>query len=201
MMNLNKSLRIAFRLSLLIPLFVWGWDVYSGNIGADPAKAFNHHSGEISLYFLLANLSLGVLISFKLKWTNFLSFLFQERRWLGVTTFGFLILHFLFYLLLEGFETKAWVQIYTKTYLIFGGLAWLGMMVLALTSNNFSVRKLGFKRWKLIHRFVYVFSALVTVHVLLIEKTDLVKYGILLALLWILQLGRWTHLYFSRKRA
>lgn len=199
-MNLNKSLRIAFRALLLIPILIWVWNLYSGQVGADPAKELNHQTGEVALYFLLLNLFAGILISYKVKMPHPLIMLYQERRWLGVTSFCFLVFHVLLYLLLEGFELKAWEQIYTKTYLIFGSLAWIGMLILAVTSNDFSVRKLGFKKWKFIHKFVYFVSALITVHVLLIEKTDLIKYGLIFAALWILQISRWLHLWKQKKK-
>jgi len=179
-----------FRILLLIP-FVWlGWEFYSDQIGADPAKYLNHKMGQWALYYLLINLVIGALISYSVKFPKFLRFLLINRRWLGVTTFFYLIFHFLLYLTLEGFEKQAFTQILDKTYLLLGSSAGMILLILAMTSNNFSVKKLGAKNWKRLHRSVYVASALITVHVLLIEKADLIKYGILFSLLWVLQLPR-----------
>lgn len=168
--------------------------IFFGTLGADPAKFLNHKTGEMALYFLLANLAVGILISFSktipFKWPNLLRFLLQERRWLGVFTFVFLIFHLGLYWAMEGFESKGFVQMYTKTYLILGSLAWVLMFALAMTSNNYSVRKFGGKKWKWLHRLVYLATALITAHILLIEKTDLIKFGALTGFIWLLQIVR-----------
>lgn len=175
--------------------FLWlSWELYSGQVGADPAKYLIHKLGQWALYYLLLNLLLGALISYSFKFPKFLRFLLINRRWLGVTTFFYLIFHFVLYLVLEGFEKQAFTQIIEKNYLILGTSAWLILLVLTLTSNNISVRSLGARNWKRLHRLVYLASALITIHVLLIEKADLIKYGILFAVLWTLQIPRLLHL-------
>lgn len=179
-----------FRVAILLPALYWGYLIYAGEVGADPAKTLNHKAGDIALYYLLLNLAIGALISFSFRFPPFLRFLLVNRRFLGVVTFLYLVGHLFFYLVMEGLEPQAFTQIFSKLYLALGFSAWLILLLLALTSNNFSVRRLGGRRWKLIHRSVYVASALATVHVLLIEKADLVKFGILFALLWIVMLAR-----------
>jgi sulfoxide reductase heme-binding subunit YedZ len=179
-----------FRTILFTPAFYWIWLVFTDNLGADPAKHLNHLTGRMALYYILANFAVGILVAFRWRWPAPLRFLPQERRWLGVISFLFLICHVVFYFLLEGFEPKAWTQIVTKTYLILGSLAWLILFVLALTSNNFSVKRLGGKKWKKLHRAIYLAAALFTVHILLIEKADLIKYGIIFSVFWALQLAR-----------
>ncbi|PIS11851.1 MAG: hypothetical protein COT73_01715 [Bdellovibrio sp. CG10_big_fil_rev_8_21_14_0_10_47_8] len=185
--NLKSSL---FRILLLVPAGYWVYLIGSGSIGVDPAKTLNHKTGEIALYYILFNLLLGILISFSFRFPVFLRFLLMQRRFVGVLSFVFLIFHIFLYLTMEGFETKAWTQLVTKTYLIFGLGAWIILFALAVTSNDFSVRRLGVKRWKRFHRLVYIASALFTAHILSIEKTDLIKYGSLLLSLWGLQIIR-----------
>ena len=68
-------------------------------------------------------------------------------------------------------------------------------MVMAVTSNHLSVRKLGGKRWKQIQRGVYVVQFLLFGHVLLIEKADVLKYTLWLGSLALLQIVRWTIKY------
>lgn len=179
-----------FRTVLLAPALYWFYLIFSGNLGADPAKQLNHMTGEVALYFLLLNLVIGILISFSVRFPKWARFLLTNRRFLGVTGFVYLIFHVLLYLTMEGFEAQGFIQIYTKTYLIFGASAWLILLVLALTSNDRSVRLLGGRRWKNLHRAVYAAALLVTVHVLLIEKSDLIKYGSFFAVLWIAMLAR-----------
>lgn len=179
----------AFRVILLLPAAWWIYLISTGQYGADPAKSFNHKTGEMALYYLLGNLVLGALVGFGVRFPAPLRFLLLHRRFLGVTTFVFLICHAFLYLAMEGFAAQGFVQLVTKLYLILGLSAWLILLVLTLTSNDFSLRKLGFRRWKFIHRFVHLAAAIVTVHVLLIEKGDVVKWGCIFALLWALQVG------------
>ncbi len=183
----------AFRVILLLPAAWWIYLISSGQYGADPAKDFNHRTGEFALYYLLANLVLGILVGFQLRFPAPLRFLLLERRFLGVTTFGFLVAHVFFYLALEGFALQGFAQVATKLYLIFGASAWLILFTLALTSNDFSLRKLGFRRWKFLHCFVHLAAALVTAHVLLIEKGDVLYFGMIFALLWVLQVACFTY--------
>lgn len=179
-----------FRIALLVPGFVLVFQLLTDRIGADPAKELNHQTGEIALYYLLLNLTIGALIAFSFRFPKALRFLLLNRRYLGVVTFVYLIFHVLLYLTLEGFEAQAFTQILEKVYLLLGFTAFVVLAALAVTSNDFSVRRLGTKRWKSLHRTVYLASALVTVHVLLIEKADLVKFGALFAILWSVQLAR-----------
>lgn len=168
-----------FKFGLTIPFFYWLYLMFLTDLGGDPAKKLNHKTGEMAFYFLLANLAIGVLIALKIKMPSPLRFLYQNRRFLGIITFFYLVMHLSFYLAMEGFEFKAIEQMYTKLYLIFATSAWILFLILTLTSNDFSVKKLTLKKWKLLHKVVYVGFALVAAHVLLIEKTDLIKYGLL----------------------
>ncbi len=182
----------VYRIALLIPLFYWVSQIFFGDLGAEPTKTLSHWTGEMALYYLWFNLAIGALIGFSFRWPAWSRFLLRHRRYLGVLTFLILVIHLFMYFALEAFEFNALEQIVTKTYLIFGSLAWLILLVLALTSNNISIRKLGGRRWKQIHRTVYLASFFVSIHVLLIEKTDLIKYGALVSLLWIVQLTRFA---------
>jgi sulfoxide reductase heme-binding subunit YedZ len=93
---------------------------------------------------------------------------------------------------MEGFTRQSLLQIPTKLYLTLGFGAMLILLVMAITSNAFSMRRLGGKNWKFLHRSVYLASALVTVHVLLIEKIDLRLFKALFAALWIAQAMRFA---------
>lgn len=179
----------AYRAILLLPLLWWGYEILTGQYGADPAKTYNHATGEMALYYLLGNLLLGTLVGFGVRFPAWLRFLLAGRRFLGVVTFVFLVCHVFLYLAMEGFERQAFVQLVTKLYLAFALGAWVILFSMAVTSNDFSLRRLGFRRWKLLHRLVHVAALLVMGHVLLIEKSDTVKFGSLFALLWVAQVG------------
>lgn len=188
-----------FRFLLLVPGFYWTYLIFFSDLGADPAKNLNHKAGEIALYYILLNLLIGILIGFKVKFPIKLRFLLQNRRYLGVLSFLVLIFHVFLYFAMESFEPQAIEQIFTKNYLIFGSLAFSILMVLAVTSNDFSVRRLTIKVWKRLHRFVYLASFFFSAHILLIEKTDLIKYGLILGTLWLLQAIRFIFSFWPKK--
>lgn len=179
-----------FRVITLLPIAYWIYLPFFGDLGADPAKTLNHLCGEFGLYYIILNLLIGALINFKFKWPSGLRFLLINRRWLGVLSFFILVAHVALYFTMEAFEFQAIEQMYTKNYLIVGSLAFFMIFLMALTSNDFSVRKLGAKRWKRFHRIVYFASLLFTIHIMMIEKADLVKYGIVLGSLWAVQIFR-----------
>lgn len=188
-----------FRFALLLPVLWWIYQIFFGNLGAEPAKELNHQTGFMALIYLFANLAIGIYSSL-FQWPPQLRFFMQERRWLGVITWVFLVGHIFFYLALEAFAAKGFSQIFEKTYLIFGFFAFLGMTILAATSNNFSVRKLTGKKWKLLHRGVYFVALLVMAHIFQIEKANLVLFAMITFPVWILLFIRFA-LYLKRKTA
>lgn len=179
-----------FRTILFLPFAWWTYQIFFGDLGAQPAQELNHQTGLMALIYFTVNLWLGALKSFVPKWPRAFIFLLQERRWLGVIQFIILIFHIGLYFVLEGFEPKAFTQIWTKTYLIFGTLGFSVLALLALTSNDFSVKKLKGKNWKKLHRLAYLAGFLVTVHIFLIEKADLILFAMITFPLWVAQIFR-----------
>lgn len=199
-----KFMKWLLRLLILSPILYWILKILDGSLGADPAKELNHKTGFMALVFLLINLWIGCLLWLysKRSWKMpaWLRLANQQRRFLGITNFIYLCFHLFLYLVMEGFEKKAYLQIFEKTYLIFGILAYVGMLVLAFTSNDFSLKKLGGKKWKRLHRLVYVIFALVLVHTFNIEKADLVLYAQMTFPMQLALLTRLLFVLFSPKK-
>ena len=77
------------------------------------------------------------------------------RRMLGVTTFAYALTHFLLYIVQSKFDLVFVVtEIVLRFYLTIGFVALIGLSLLAATSFDSAIRKLG-KKWKMIHRLVY----------------------------------------------
>ncbi|TAK20271.1 MAG: sulfoxide reductase heme-binding subunit YedZ [Chloroflexota bacterium] len=115
------------------------------------------------------------------------------RRDLGLLAFYYACLHFFVYLVLDqvvNFESV--IQDIAKRPFITVGFAALVLLVpLALTSTKKSVQRLGFRRWNLLHRLVYVAGALAVVHFFWRVKIDVSQpliYGLIVALLLALRL-------------
>ncbi len=159
-----------FYILLTTPLWYWIYLGLAGGLGVEPLETLSVHTGFVTITLFLLNLWLGVGIFFRLK---FLKWWYSRRRALGIATGLYAILHFTVYLAQEGFALQAWEQIRDKTYLTVAFGALIIITAMLLTSNNFSVRKMGIKKWKILHRFVHVAALLILAHVLLIEKANI----------------------------
>ena len=143
-----------FCILLALP-FVWiaiafrGGDLFYGEV--------IHISGEFSARLLLVTLSITPLrlLFSNSDWPNWL---LHRRRYLGVATFAYAALHTVVYL-----DHKADVGLIVQEAMEFsmwtGWLAMLIFVVLAVTSNDASVRRLQ-RAWKKLHRWVYVAAIL-----------------------------------------
>jgi sulfoxide reductase heme-binding subunit YedZ len=140
---------------LVIPAF-------AGTLGANPAEKLLHQAGEIAVWTLGAVLSLSPLRVLFPR-SRVINALNRHRRAIGVSACVYGLIHFGFHLLYEG-DAEAIARSFSKPF-IWLGLAGLSILViLAVTSNNFSIRKLGGKDWKRLHRLAYAAAALVIYH-------------------------------------
>lgn len=200
MMAGDYILHKSFRWILFLPIFYLLATVFWGDLGADPSKKLTHLTGKYAFYYLLSNILLGAIFALWPKRLRPLVGLLQWRRWMGVLGYLILFGHVLFYFFLESFEVQALQQIFSKNYLLFGFSASLLMSLLALTSNDFSIRILGAKRWKMIHRSVYLVTVLLAGHLLLIEKADVPYYGSLFTILLSIGIIRFLKRNFYEKK-
>jgi sulfoxide reductase heme-binding subunit YedZ len=102
-----------------------------------------------------------------------LGWLIRFRRLLGLFAFFYGCLHLLTYLwLYSGFNVAAMVDdIGKRRYIMAGMAAWLLLVPLAATSTNWSIRKLGGKRWQALHRLAYVSAICGVIHYWWIVKS------------------------------
>lgn len=143
----------------LIPLAVLVWDMLNGGLGVDPVKSIEHRLGRTALYFLIGGLGVTPLMRFAR--VNMMRF----RRALGLLAFGYAALHLASWVVLDMglFWAQMLKDVIKRPYLIFGGAAFVMLLALAVTSNNASVRRLG-RKWRSLHKLVYLAVPLVVVH-------------------------------------
>lgn len=134
--------------------------VLAGDI-AEPADYLTHISGESALRLLLLTLLMTPLAAFS-GW----NWLINLRRMIGLYAFYYALLHFLTYILLDVQLDIALIteDIAERTYITVGFAAFMLLIPLAFTSNNFLIKKLGARRWRLLHRAVYVITPLAVLH-------------------------------------
>lgn len=165
---LNAGLRRvpAWVLYALSPIPVV-WIFYlglSGQLGVDPAKVIEHELGLWSLWLLIAGLAVTPLRRF--LGVNLLKF----RRAIGVITFFYVLAHLLTWLVLDVQFQNVWADIVKRWYITVGMAAFVLMIPLVLSSNNWSVRKMGSAAWRKLHKLVYPVAILGALHFLLLVK-------------------------------
>ncbi|MDP4991637.1 MAG: protein-methionine-sulfoxide reductase heme-binding subunit MsrQ [Marivita lacus] len=165
---LNAALRRvpAWVLYILapMPVLVIFYLGLTGALGIDPAKRIEHELGLWSLWLLIAGLAVTPLR----RWVglNLLKF----RRAIGVITFFYLLAHLLTWLVLDVQFQNVWADIVKRWYITVGMAAFVLMLPLALTSNNWSLRWLGSGTWRKLHMLVYPIAILGSLHFLLLVK-------------------------------
>ncbi len=166
---------------MLPAAFYFYWAV-TNQLGADPLKALEFQLGIWALQLLIATLLVTPLRNlFNLNLIKF-------RRAIGLLAFFYVCLHLMTYLWLD--QQWGWTAILKditkRPYIIIGMLAFRGLVPLAITSNNASIRRLGAAGWKKLHKLVYPVAILGAVHYLLLVKAwplePFVYLGIILIL-------------------
>ena len=166
MKDLQFAKRVVF-VSSLVPAVMLTIDFFDGDAGADRAFYLMRSTGLCAMIFLALSLAVTPLrrITGKNYWSIF-------RRMLGLYAFFYASLHFLTYLI--GYQGGNPVGVYRemmKSKFVFFGLAALLMMVpLAATSTAWAVKRMGNKKWKRLHRLVYLCAISAAVHYLMQGK-------------------------------
>jgi len=175
-----------------IPLALLVWDVLHGNLGIDPVRDIEHRLGRTALYLLIGTLAVTPLL--RLTRINLMRF----RQAVGLICFSYVILHLSAWVVFD--MAFLWAQmlkdVVKRPYLIFGMLAFLMLLALAVTSNRLSMRRMG-AGWRRLHRLIYPAALLAALHWIwalkLWESKPLLMLAAILALLalrllWILRL-------------
>ena len=123
-----------------------------------PTTFFTQFSGLTAFMLLCITLIIGPLVVLNPK---VFAPLLEPRRSIGIITFVFVLIHF-FSVLIWGFQWN-FLLIFNFPPIVIGFFAAVLMSLLFLTSNDYSMRKLG-KWWKRIHRLNYIIFILAFIH-------------------------------------
>jgi sulfoxide reductase heme-binding subunit YedZ len=186
MSRVNAGLRRVPAWTLYIAGAAWGgwlfWLGATGGLGVEPIEALEHRYGELALQLIVAGLAVTPLR----HWAglNLMPF----RRAIGVLAFFFVLAHFLVWAVLDVQRLSAiWADILERPYVTIGMAGFVMLIPLAVTSNNWSVRKLGGIAWRKLHRLVYPAALLGAVHYVWLAKgfqvEPLVYLGVIIALI------------------
>jgi sulfoxide reductase heme-binding subunit YedZ len=165
---LKRALLPAAFAACCVPLPWLAFQFFTGGLGANPIEALLNDLGYTA--FVLLALTLACTPAQVLLGWNWP---IRIRKLLGDFCFFYACLHLLTYTVLDqGFDLGAIVTDVLKHKFIFFGMAtWLLLLPLAITSTQGWQRRLGFRRWKRLHRVVYLAGCLASLHFLLRFKT------------------------------
>lgn len=184
-----KQIKKLIFLICLIPLARLFWLGYQDALGANPVEFIEHSTGYWALFILLATLSLTpIRLITKTAWVM------QLRRMLGLFMFFYACLHLVIYVVLD--YSLLWDEIYLDIiehpYIIVGLLAFILSIPLAATSTNKMIKRLG-KRWKSLHKSVYLIAVLGVLHFWWLVKKDIREPLLFAIVLAVLLFIRWFY--------
>jgi sulfoxide reductase heme-binding subunit YedZ len=125
---------------------------------------------SLLIFLLLLNPYIKILpLKFPVitKWTRFCN---QFRSELGVSAFIYACLHLSCFIIKRG-SIKAALPFFLHPALIPGWVSLLIFVPLAITSNKYFMKKLGFAAWKKLHTKVYIAEWLLVIHLYLTKHT------------------------------
>ena len=173
---------------VLVSLLPFAWlfsSAFLDQLGPNPAEYLIRSTGEWTLRFLCITLLMTPL-RVTLKMPEWLLF----RRSLGLLTFFYALLHAVCYSLFD--MGWAWddivVDIIKRPFIAVGFAAAALLSLLAATSSNQAIKKMGVVRWRMLHRCVYAIAALAMLHFFWMRSgkrnfTEVAVYGAILSVL------------------
>ncbi len=160
-------LRVATLTMLIAPGLELTLQWLTGGLGGRPIREFTHGTGDWTIYFLLTSLAITPMARL-LNW----SALIDLRRMIGVGAACYALFHFSLYIIDQKFDLLLVAsEIAKRYYLLVGFIVVIGLSVLAITSTDAWMARLG-RRWRRLHKLIYPLMALGLLHYFQQSKAD-----------------------------
>jgi len=164
----------------------FGWLVYNafwGDLGVNPVETITNYSGITTLRLIAITLALTPA-----RWISGFNPIILFRRMIGLFAFFYGTLHFMTYFILDQSLQfgGVWDDVVKRPYITAGFTGFVLMIPLAITSTQGWIRRLGGRRWNLLHRLIYITALAAVLHYFWKVKLDTtypVYYGILMGVL------------------
>src|SRR2546422_4689892 len=166
---ISKWTKVVLFLLCLIPLGALLWRAFHNGLGANPVEFIQLTTGRWTLRFLVFTLSITPFRKL-LKLPDLIRF----RRMLGLFAFFYVCLHFLTYLGPDqSFDLSAmWKDVAKRPFITVGFTAFVLLIPLAMTSTAGWIRRIGGKRWQMLHRSIYFAAVCGVIHYYWLVKSD-----------------------------
>jgi sulfoxide reductase heme-binding subunit YedZ len=181
----------------LAPFALLIYDGFTDNLTANPIEKITNHTGIWTLRFIVATLAITPL-----RWLTGVNQLINYRRLVGLFAFFYGCLHFTtFFFFDHQFDVAGmWQDVLKRPYITAGFVAFVLMIPLAITSTTGWIRRMGGKKWNLLHKLIYITALAAVLHYfwkVKLDATNPVYYGLVVAAL--LGFRAWRN--FARKKA
>jgi sulfoxide reductase heme-binding subunit YedZ len=181
-------LKPAVLVGALVPLGLLVTRAATGKLGANPVAEAMNQLGLLALIFIGLSLACTpAQLLWGVKWP------LRIRKLLGLLGFSYATLHLFTYAAVDqlGHLRSILDDIVKRPFIAVGFAAWTLLVPLAVTSTSTMLKRLGFTRWKRLHRLVYLVATLGVIHFIWRVKKDLTEplvYGAILAVLFIVRI-------------
>jgi sulfoxide reductase heme-binding subunit YedZ len=180
---LTRVIKPALYAAAVLPLAWLLFALFNGLVMGDQVKFIQHVTGDTVLSCLMLTLAVTPLRRLT-GWNEII----RVRRLIGLTAFWYACLHFSTYVVFDQSLSisEIMTDIAKHPWVLVGFTAFLCLIPLAITSTNGWVRRLGGKRWRRLHRLVYVAAAAGVLHYFWLVKKDIsypLIYGVVLLVL------------------
>lgn len=189
----SKWTKVAVFSLCLFPLAMLVWRALHGDLTANPIEFITHATGDWTLRFLIITLTITPLRKI-LRLPQLIRF----RRMLGLFAFFYGCLHFSTWIGLDKFFDLAemWKDVQKRRFITVGFTGFVLMIPLAITSTAGWIRRLGGRRWQLLHRAIYASAVAGVIHYYWLVKSDVRKplqYAFMVGILLVWRLGAWLY--------
>ncbi|MEK7809293.1 MAG: protein-methionine-sulfoxide reductase heme-binding subunit MsrQ [Chloroflexota bacterium] len=180
--------QILVHLASLSQFALLVFDFFTDNLTVNPIQYVTQKTGKAALTLLCLSLACTPAVTLGFKSAA------KVRRPLGVYACLYASFHFLTFVGLDyGFDLGLiYEAIFKKPYALVGFSAFLILLPMALTSTQGWMKRLG-KKWKGLHRWVYLAGILVVIHYLWLVKSDIREpliYGAIVVFLLLMRISR-----------
>ena len=189
--------KVLLFLLCLTPLFWAGWRAWNQDLTSNPIEYITHFTGDWTIRFIVFTLAITPLrkLLHQPQWIRY-------RRMIGLFAFFYGSLHFMTWLWLDKFfDTQEMVKdVVKRPFITAGFLAFVCMIPLAVTSTSGWIRRMGGKRWQMLHRLIYVTAVAGVIHYYWLVKSDIrlpLLYGCLVGMELLYRFGAWA---FARRQ-
>ncbi|MGH9684021.1 MAG: sulfite oxidase heme-binding subunit YedZ [Candidatus Acidiferrales bacterium] len=189
----NRWTKVVVFALCLLPLADLVWRGIHGDLTANPIEFITHFTGDWTLRFLVITLAIAPLRKM-LRLPQLIRF----RRMFGLFAFFYVCLHFSTWIGIDKFFdwSEMMKDVVKRPFITVGFTGFVLMIPLAITSTAGWIRRLGGKRWRMLHRAIYFSAIAGVIHYYWLVKSDERKpleYAWIVGTLLAWRIGAWLY--------